>query len=96
MSYVLWQLEVEDYARWKSVFDADLLDRGANGSGGGYVFRNASNRNQVTLLLEWDDDKLDRLQELNRSPKMKEVQEKSGYTRAPSVSVLELADNPSE
>ncbi len=32
MSYILYHFKVEDYARWKSVFDEDPLDRGSNGS----------------------------------------------------------------
>jgi hypothetical protein len=96
MSYVLWKLSLEDYDRWKSVFDADPLERGANGSKGGYVFRNSREPNEVILLLEWDEGKLERLQQLSQSPKMKEVQEQSGYAAPPEVYMLELADRPSE
>ena len=95
MSYVLWHFKVEDYARWKSVFDEDPLDRGANGSKGGYVFRNANDPTQVMVLLEWDEDKLENLRQFSQSPQMKEVQERSGYTDQPDVYVLEVDDTPS-
>ena len=71
------------------------MDRGPSGSKGGFVFRNANDPNEVMLLLEWDDDKLDKLRELATSPKMKEVQERSGYTGSPDIYVLDLDDKPS-
>ena len=96
MTHVLWHIKVEDYDQWKSVFDEDPLERGANGSQGGYVFRSASDPNEVMILLEWDEGKLERLSQLNESPKMKEVRERSGYTAQPSVYILEVADKPSK
>ncbi len=95
MTYMLWHFEVEDYARWKSVFDENTLDRGSFGSQGGLVFRNANDPNEVMLLLEWDEDKLEQVRQLAGSPQMKEVQERSGYTRQPDVYVLKVDDKPS-
>jgi hypothetical protein len=71
------------------------MDRGPSGSKGGFLFRNANDPNEVMLLLEWDDDKMDKLREFATSPKMKEVQERSGYTGSPDVYVLALDDKPS-
>jgi hypothetical protein len=95
MAHVLWHLKLEDYARWKSVFDEDPYDRGNIGSKGGYVFRNANDPNEALVLLEWDDDKLDQLRVVNQSPLAKEVQERSGYIGPPEVLVLEVDDKPS-
>ena len=95
MAHVLWHFKVEDFDRWKAVYDEDPLDRGANGSQGGYVFRSANDPDEVMLLLEWDDAKLGQLRQLNESPKMEEVRERSGYTEQPTVYILEVADKPS-
>ena len=95
MAHVLWRFKVEDYARWKSVYDEDSMDRESNGSKGGVVFHNAKDANEVLLLLEWDDDKLEQLRALAQSPQMKEIQERSGYTGEPEVLVLEVDDKPS-
>ena len=95
MSYILYHFKVEDYARWKSVFDEDPLDRGSSGSKGGFVFRNASDPTEVMVLLEWEQDKLERLRQFNESPKMEDVRERSGYTGTPDVYVLEVDDRPS-
>ena len=56
-TYFLWHFKVEDYARWKFVFDEDPLDRESNGSKGGFVFRNANDPTEVMILLEWDEGK---------------------------------------
>jgi hypothetical protein len=89
-------MKVEDFERWKSVYDADTLDRRANGSKGGLLLQDANAPNEIVLLLEWDDAKLAQLKELANSPKMKEVQEKSGYTAPPEVHVLKVAERPSK
>lgn len=90
-----WHIKVEDFAKWKSVFDEDPLDRGSSGSKGGFVFRSADDPNEVMLLLEWDEDKVGQLGQFGQSPQMKEVQERSGYTAPPEVYVLEEVDKPS-
>jgi hypothetical protein len=50
--YALVRHKVEDYARWKPVFDADAENREANGSMGGYLFRNAGDPNELVILFE--------------------------------------------
>ena len=41
MPYVLVRHKIEDYAKWKPVFDEDATARRASGSKGGQLFRNA-------------------------------------------------------
>ena len=92
MTYVMWHIKVEDFDKWKAVFDSDPLERGANGSKGGLVLRNSKDANEAMILLEWDENQLGKLQSLVQSPKCKEVQEESGYTEPPAIYVLEVAD----
>jgi hypothetical protein len=54
MPYLLLRHKVTDYEQWKSVFDAHCVTRQANGSRGGQLFRNASDPNELVVLLEWD------------------------------------------
>jgi len=54
MPYLLVRQKVIDYEQWKSVFDAHSVTRQANGSRGGQLFRNASDPNELVVLLEWD------------------------------------------
>jgi len=45
----------DNYAKWKPVFDADSVNRQANGSRGGQLFRNASDPNELVILFDWED-----------------------------------------
>ena len=54
MAYILVQQSVEDYDKWKPLFDEHGPIRQANGSKGGIVLRNADDPNHITILLEWD------------------------------------------
>lgn len=55
--HVLVRLTLEDYARWKPVFDEFAALRKTHGSQGGHLFRNAANPNEVMFLFEWDHEK---------------------------------------
>lgn len=37
------------------MFDADSVNRQANGSRGGQLFRNASDPNELVILFDWED-----------------------------------------
>ena len=53
--YLLVRHKVEDYERWKSVFDHDHgATRARSGSKGGWILRNAEDPNELVILLEWD------------------------------------------
>ncbi len=45
MPYILVRHKVEDYAKWKPVFDEHGAARKAIGSKGGYLFRNIDDPN---------------------------------------------------
>jgi heme-degrading monooxygenase HmoA len=92
MSYVLVQHSVEDYAKWKLVFD-DQESRQAAGSKGGFVFRNADDPNKITVLLEWDN--LDNARAFAGSDDLRESMQRAGLTEQPNVSFLEEVDRPS-
>lgn len=55
--HVLVRLTLEDYARWKPVFDEYAALRKTNGSMGGHLFQSANNPNEVLILFEWDHEK---------------------------------------
>jgi hypothetical protein len=93
MPYLLIRHKVEDYAKWKPVFDDHGSTREAAGSKGGYVFRNANDGNEIVILLEIDD--IDRCRQLVESEDLKEAMQRSGVADAPDVYYLEEADRPS-
>ncbi len=93
MPYILIRHTVEDYDRWKSVFDDHAPLRQAAGSKGGYLFRSADNPNEVVLIMEMED--LDRARQLVGSDDLRQVVQQAGVTGPPEIRFLELADRPS-
>lgn len=55
MSHILLRLTLEDYARWKPVFDEYSNLRKDYGSGGGQLLRNTGNPNEVVIFFDWPD-----------------------------------------
>ena len=53
MSHVLIRLTLEDYAKWRAVFDEVAKLRESNGSQGGTLYRSADNPNEVVILWNW-------------------------------------------
>lgn len=93
MSYLLVQQSVEDYNKWKAVFDEHGAARQAAGSKGGFVLRNADDPNQITILLEWDN--LDSARAFAGSDELREAMQRAGVTGPPNVYFLDEADRPS-
>jgi len=50
MTYVLVIHKIEDFDKWKSVYDEDGATRKDKGSKGAFVFRNANNPKQLVVL----------------------------------------------
>jgi hypothetical protein len=53
--YFLIRQKVNDYAKWKQVFDEHASVRASASSKGGYVYRSSDNPNEVFVLLEAGD-----------------------------------------
>ena len=87
MPYVLVRHKIEDYARWKPVFDGDASARQAGGCKGGHLFRNAQDPNELIVLFEWDD--MQKLQQFVQSPQLQEKMQQSGVSDRPDVYFLE-------
>jgi heme-degrading monooxygenase HmoA len=52
--YSLARLKVEDYAKWKPVFDQISAARKASGGAKkGILLQDANNPNEITILIEW-------------------------------------------
>jgi heme-degrading monooxygenase HmoA len=87
MPVLLVRHKVQDYARWKSVFDEDDTNRRAGGSQGGRVLRSASDPNELVLLLEWDD--LAKARQFASSYKLREAMQRAGVADQPDIYFLE-------
>ena len=87
MPHLLIRHKVQDYARWKPLFDEHGATRRANGSKGGHLYRNAGDPNEVVILLEWDD--LGKARQFAGSDDLRETMQRAGVADHPDVYFLE-------
>jgi heme-degrading monooxygenase HmoA len=93
MVYFLVRSKVEDFARWKPVFDEMSATRKARGSKGGYMFQNADDPHEVVVLLEFEDTKSAR--QFAQSSDLKEAMNRAGVSDKPNIYLLNEVDRPS-
>jgi len=86
MPYLLVRQKVTDYEQWRSAFDAHSVTRQANGSRGGHLFRNASDPNEVIMLLEWDV--LEHARQFAQSEEWRELMRRVGVVDHPTIYFL--------
>ena len=78
---------VEDYEKWKKVFDEDASRRKSLGSKGGRLYRSADNPNEMTIV--WDWESAEKARQFATSPDLREVMERAGVVGMPQVIFLE-------
>ena len=92
MPYLLVRHKVEDYARWRPIYDEHAATRkagGASGSASGQVFRSAVNPNELVILLEWDD--LEKARQFAQSEELRQTMQRAGVVDQPDVYFLNEA-----
>jgi heme-degrading monooxygenase HmoA len=88
MPYLLVRHKVEDYERWKPVFDHDHgATRKRSGSKGGWILRNALDPNELVILLEWDSS--ENARHFLNADETREAMQRAGVTDEPDVYFLE-------
>jgi hypothetical protein len=92
MPSLLIRCHVADYPAWKAVFDEHEPARRANGSQGGWLFRDADDPQEVLLLLAWDD--LERARLFADSDDLRETLARAGVTDRPDIRFLEDMERP--
>jgi len=86
MPYMLVRHKVQDYSTWKPIFDEHRLTRQAAGSLGGRLFRSADDRNELVMLLEWDD--MEKAREFAQSDDLRTTMARAGVADRPDVYFL--------
>ncbi|MCC7024430.1 MAG: hypothetical protein IT338_16510 [Thermomicrobiales bacterium] len=87
MPSLLIHHHVVDFPAWKAAFDEQEPARRANGSQGGWLFRNAVNPHEILLLLAWDD--IERARLFADSDDLYEAMVNVGVTERPDFWLLE-------
>lgn len=87
MNYVLVIHKIEDYDKWRTIYDENMTNRSDNGSKGAHVFRNDDNPNEIVILLEWDN--LNNARKFYESSDLREKMQKAGVMGKPEIHFLE-------
>jgi hypothetical protein len=90
MPYILVRHKVENFEKWKQGFDEHGSTRQANGSKGGFVFRNTDNPSEVLALIEWDE--IENARNFAQSADLKEKMQEVGIVDQPDIYFLDIAD----
>ncbi|MDD1742286.1 MAG: hypothetical protein LUQ47_03025 [Methanotrichaceae archaeon] len=91
MSHLLVRVRVEDYAKWKPVFDQASAIRKAIGSKGGVLFRDADGSNEITILYEWDS--LENAHKFAQSEDVRKVMQMAGVIGKPDFYFLDEVEH---
>ena len=82
--------KVEDYEKWKTVFDGDAPTRKAAGSRGARVLRNSGESNEIIVILEWEDHAQAR--RFAESPELHATMARAGVSDRPDVYYVDEVD----
>lgn len=83
---------VEDFAKWKLMFDEHGSTRKISRSKGGHLFQNADDPNEVLILFEWDD--LKKARQFTQSNDLRETMKRAGVSDKPDIYFLNEVDRP--
>ena len=89
MAHLLIIHGVEDYAKWKPIFDEDDSSRRENGGGDYQLFRSDSDPNQIIALIEWDT--VANARKYSASDHLREKMGEAGVTGPPDIIFLNEA-----
>jgi uncharacterized protein (DUF1330 family) len=87
MAYVIVQHKVQDYAKWKPMYDEHQSTRKTYGIRCEQLFRSADDPNDLTILFEVSD--LKKAREFTQSDDLKRVMQQAGVMGTPNLQFLE-------
>ena len=87
LTYVLVIHRVEDFDKWKSVYDEDGATRKSKGSKGSHLLRNTNDLNHLVVMTEWDN--LESAKNFAESEDLSKTMQKAGVVGRPAVFYLE-------
>jgi heme-degrading monooxygenase HmoA len=78
---------VEDYKKWKAIFDEHASVRKEYGGKGATLFRNADDPN--TLVILWDWESTEKAREFAQSDSLRDAMQRAGVQGMPTIIFLE-------
>lgn len=90
MTYMLVRHKVEDYEKWKSVFDEHAALREEYGSKGGRLFKNVDSPNETIIVFKWDT--VENARKFADSEDLKNAMKKAGVVEKPEIYFIEQVE----
>jgi heme-degrading monooxygenase HmoA len=87
MAQLIVHHQVQDYAKWRVVYDSADSIRRSYGETGARVFHTHNNSNEIVIITDWPS--ADQARAYSQSPELKEAMQKAGVTSQPEVLILE-------
>ncbi len=85
-NYMIARASVQDYAAWKTGYDAHEPSRAAAGLTEKHVLQDADDANMVTMIFEAED--LKRAEDFSQSDDLREAMRKVGVVGKPDIYFL--------
>ncbi|MEE9585792.1 MAG: antibiotic biosynthesis monooxygenase [Nitrososphaerales archaeon] len=83
MPYGIFRFTVEDYAKWKPVYDEHTAARKVSGSKGAQVLQNAENPNEIMIILEYES--VEKAKAFSQSEGLRLAMQKAGVNSIPDI-----------
>jgi len=83
MIYLMAIQKVEDFDRWKKVFEEHSTKRGSMGSKGAEILQNSAHPNEIVVITKWEDE--DAAKKFAGSKDLKNVMKKAGVMGFPEL-----------
>jgi heme-degrading monooxygenase HmoA len=87
MAYLIVHHHLEDYEKWKLVFDEHGAVRKEQGSKGAQVLRSAQDPNEVMVITEFES--VEAARNFVGAPNLPEVMQRAGIVGKPDIHILE-------
>lgn len=87
MVYMLVRHKVEDYEKWKQVFDEHAAFRDTRGSKGGRLFKNIDNPDETIIIFKWDT--IENARKFAGSEDLEKAMKKAGVIEKPDIYFLD-------
>jgi heme-degrading monooxygenase HmoA len=79
--------KVEDYAKWRIVYDSADSTRRSFGMTGARVFHTTTSPNEVVIITDWST--ADQARAYSQSPELRQAMQNAGVISQPEVLILE-------
>ena len=88
-AHLVVQHQVEDFAKWKGVFDSVIELRRSNGEVSAQVLQTDGDENSILAIFEWES--LEKARAYAASPELKEAMARAGVVGRPEITFMNAA-----